>query len=322
MGGDGGSIPGRRDLVKEPGKVVTAEDVTYGASKDWKWTHCSISNNKLEMPIVCDYFGNLFNKEVVLTHWYHKTLTSEFKHIEKFKYDVIAINKDTLKWNTEHNTFECPITSIVANHKNHNFYLIRKCGCVMSQKALSMLCGGGGEDAWMANLQKCIICGRDIENKTENPLWIIPLNPSGSEKARLSELWNQHKDKIRAIIKQEKQPIKRANKNSSHNDDNEDKNENDSKEKEKNDANDNSNQSKKSEKQNKSKLKQQLKAELLRQKLEINKSAFGKRKFPETIDRAIENKKKKSKVFASLFTDNQDNNTTTYHFSGGGSGGL
>jgi len=193
MGGDGGSIPGRRDLVKETSKVKKPEDVTYGESNDWKWTHCSVSDNKLEMPLVCDFLGNLFNKEALLTQWYHKTLPNDFQHIEKFKYDVIPLNKDTLKWNTVENTVECPITNTVANHKNHRFYVIRKCGCVISQKALLMLCG----DTFMTTMEKCIVCNKDVENKTENSLWIIPLNPSKEDQLQLLEKWNTYKDNIR-----------------------------------------------------------------------------------------------------------------------------
>ena len=32
----------------------------------FRWTHCQLTNEKLEQPVICDEFGNLFNKGAVI----------------------------------------------------------------------------------------------------------------------------------------------------------------------------------------------------------------------------------------------------------------
>jgi len=62
------------------------------------------------------------------------------------------------------------------------------------------------------------------------------------------------------------------------------------------------NPNQKSKSKSNAKIKEEIRQELLKHKLENNKAAFQhKRKFPETVDRNIENKKKKIQSFCFTF---------------------
>ena len=68
MGNDGGSIPTRRELVKEAAKDPNNTQVkeTQTEKLQYYWSHCSLSQKPLSPPIVSDSTGNLYNKDAVL----------------------------------------------------------------------------------------------------------------------------------------------------------------------------------------------------------------------------------------------------------------
>ncbi|KAL8774537.1 MAG: hypothetical protein Q9209_000910 [Squamulea sp. 1 TL-2023] len=68
MGNDGGSIPTRRELVKEAAKDPNTTQVkeTQTEKLQYYWSHCSLSQNPLTPPIVSDSTGNLYNKDAIL----------------------------------------------------------------------------------------------------------------------------------------------------------------------------------------------------------------------------------------------------------------
>ncbi|KAI4098344.1 MAG: hypothetical protein LQ339_006495 [Xanthoria mediterranea] len=68
MGNDGGSIPTRRELVKEAAKDPNNTHVkeTQTEKLQYYWSHCSLSQKTLSPPIVSDSTGNLYNKDAVL----------------------------------------------------------------------------------------------------------------------------------------------------------------------------------------------------------------------------------------------------------------
>lgn len=68
MGNDGGSIPTRRELVKEAAKDPNSTQVkeTQIEKLQYYWSHCSLSQKPLTPPIVSDSTGNLYNKDAVL----------------------------------------------------------------------------------------------------------------------------------------------------------------------------------------------------------------------------------------------------------------
>lgn len=85
LGGDGGSIPLRQDLVKLKSKSEVldpegknVEDICMRfvlllirfflkireVVQRIRWSSCALSKQTLQAPIVADELGNLFNKEV------------------------------------------------------------------------------------------------------------------------------------------------------------------------------------------------------------------------------------------------------------------
>ncbi|KAL8943997.1 MAG: hypothetical protein Q9216_000706 [Gyalolechia sp. 2 TL-2023] len=68
MGNDGGSIPTRRELVRESAKDPSTTQIkeTQQEKLEHYWQHCALSQKPLSLPIVSDSTGNLYNKDAVL----------------------------------------------------------------------------------------------------------------------------------------------------------------------------------------------------------------------------------------------------------------
>ncbi|TQV99018.1 DUF602 domain-containing protein [Cordyceps javanica] len=71
MGNDGGSIPKRRELVKNAARTPTVSELkaTVLESLGHAWSHCTLSDASLDMEsAVSDAFGRLYNYEAILKH--------------------------------------------------------------------------------------------------------------------------------------------------------------------------------------------------------------------------------------------------------------
>lgn len=68
MGNDGGSIPKRRELVKEAARAKTTTEAkeTLQEQQEYCWTTCPLSQGPLKEPVVSDWGGNLYNKDAVI----------------------------------------------------------------------------------------------------------------------------------------------------------------------------------------------------------------------------------------------------------------
>lgn len=68
MGNDGGSIPKRRELVKEAARALTVSELKANAleSLGHAWTHDTITNESLDDNVVSDWRGRLYNYETIL----------------------------------------------------------------------------------------------------------------------------------------------------------------------------------------------------------------------------------------------------------------
>ncbi|KAJ4349965.1 Replication termination factor 2 [Didymosphaeria variabile] len=80
MGNDGGSIPKRRELVKEAAKAPTASQIkeARAESQEHAWNHCPLSSKPLSAPVVSDCLGTLYNKDSIL-----EFLLAEDGNVEK-----------------------------------------------------------------------------------------------------------------------------------------------------------------------------------------------------------------------------------------------
>ncbi|KAF2735013.1 DUF602-domain-containing protein [Polyplosphaeria fusca] len=70
MGNDGGSIPTRRELVKEAAKALTTTQVkeVQSEQQEYAWSHDPLSQKALARPVVSDSAGTLYNKESILEY--------------------------------------------------------------------------------------------------------------------------------------------------------------------------------------------------------------------------------------------------------------
>ncbi|TPX39012.1 hypothetical protein SeLEV6574_g07458 [Synchytrium endobioticum] len=157
MGCDGGSIPTRRELVKEKPKQVLPDATILILQQ---WFHCALSKEPLQAPIVSDGLGRLYNKEAVLSYLVNRQAYGDgdviCAHITSLK-DVTTLTlhpnpsyhaasnsreesavQTTTRTATLVSPFVCPITLKEMNGKQRFSYLTT-CGCVFSEAGLKQV---------------------------------------------------------------------------------------------------------------------------------------------------------------------------------------
>ncbi|KAF1921167.1 Rtf2 RING-finger-domain-containing protein [Ampelomyces quisqualis] len=70
MGNDGGSIPKRRELVKEAAKALTSAQLkeAQNEQQEYGWTTDPLTRKKLAAPVVSDAAGFLYNKDSIIEY--------------------------------------------------------------------------------------------------------------------------------------------------------------------------------------------------------------------------------------------------------------
>jgi len=147
MGCDGGTIPRRDELVRTKKKD---EQKDKNSERKFKWSHCTISQSKLEKPIVSCELGNLYSKASVLEVLLdknNKPVVAE--HIKGLK-DVKVLNltentaasagpsKGDSTVDMETSKYICPVVGLEMNGK-YKFIFLWTCGCVFSERAMKMV---------------------------------------------------------------------------------------------------------------------------------------------------------------------------------------
>eukprot|EP00485_Elphidium_margaritaceum_P005793 CAMPEP_0202690970 /NCGR_PEP_ID=MMETSP1385-20130828/5821_1 /ASSEMBLY_ACC=CAM_ASM_000861 /TAXON_ID=933848 /ORGANISM="Elphidium margaritaceum" /LENGTH=313 /DNA_ID=CAMNT_0049346311 /DNA_START=9 /DNA_END=950 /DNA_ORIENTATION=+ len=312
MGGDGGSIPGRDSLAKTKKVKKTAAQLTFGGSRVWDWTHCALSKEALQPPIVCDDLGVLYNKQALVEAMLSKSLPAQLSYIQKLRRDIVDCNvtmRDSVECadvNHEENggIFQCPISGLIGNGK-HAFVCLRKCGCVVSQRALKNIDGGS----------QCIVCGASLDENVDD-YTRIPINASHDTKQRLfSRIMAQRSAAHKHKHKHKKGDKAEEKTNVSVScDDQVDEVENGSNSIECSDVV----SSKKEKKKHKKQMKKDKLKLLQQQRTEnVHKNTISGHK--RLLDQAEENVRKKMKTshaFSSIFTRKQRD----FNFAGGGKG--
>uniref|UniRef100_A0A6G1SBZ3 Replication termination factor 2 n=1 Tax=Aceria tosichella TaxID=561515 RepID=A0A6G1SBZ3_9ACAR len=206
MGCDGGTIPKRKEIVKNKQRRPRQErDKGAGAAEQWQ--NCAICDWILKKPIVAGHWGHIFCKECVLQH------LIDYKQKETLmSYDLVAdkspildslhstkdIKALKLKENPDKDhastseeellrpDFVCPITGLETNGK-YKFVFSWNCGCVVSERAVKEV----------PNEEKCLVCQTPYK-----PFELVTINP---DKKDLEE--NQCKflaRKMHAILEKER----------------------------------------------------------------------------------------------------------------------
>jgi len=196
MGGDGGSIPDRSDLVRTRGKAQVADKRSQLVAV---WCFCALSKKPLEPPLVSCPLGRLYNKDAALEFLLSPPEDASdqrlvFLHIRSHK-DLVTLsltpnpnysNRSATKAQGEDvlssARWICPISMREMNGAV-KFVYNRPCGCVLSELAMREM----GESA----KETCPVCNVAL---TSGP---TTLNPVGEEKERMAAEWEEKKAKER-----------------------------------------------------------------------------------------------------------------------------
>ncbi|KAG9238764.1 Rtf2 RING-finger-domain-containing protein [Amylocarpus encephaloides] len=185
MGNDGGSIPTRRELVKEAARALNTSELkaTQQEAQGHAWSYCPLSNRPLATPIVSDWAGTLYNKDAILEQLLPKDAdvpASVIKEKEdvlqgrvKGLRDIVEV-KFTLSPDEEKNL--CPITSKELGPTTKSVYLV-PCGHAFSEVAIREVAG-----------ETCVECNEPY--KREDIIMILPSSKEDVERlaARASRL--------------------------------------------------------------------------------------------------------------------------------------
>lgn len=145
MGGDGGSIPNRVDMVKTKGyttsshgsmggavngiRRISSEHIDPRELRKTRMTTCALSGERLVKPVVVCRAGYLFNKEQVIRRLLDKTIPEDFSHITALK-DILELKNFP---------GVCPVNGRDLDDGVTRSEAMWPCGCVVSEKALSQV---------------------------------------------------------------------------------------------------------------------------------------------------------------------------------------
>jgi hypothetical protein len=170
MGGDGGSIPTRIDMVKVKGygsaqragqgsmgfsskgmRRIAEDSVDPREKRRLRMTRCALTENELRKPIVVDRCGNLFNKDEVIKRLLAKTLPNDL-------YPHITGLGDVLEVSMSDNSPTCPITGRSLADGVTKSEAFWPCGCVISEKGITTV---------SLDREKCTSCERPVVLRTK-----------------------------------------------------------------------------------------------------------------------------------------------------------
>ncbi|KAK3172086.1 hypothetical protein OEA41_004171 [Lepraria neglecta] len=186
MGNDGGSIPTRRELVKEAARDLSTTQVKeiQTEQQEHYWSTCALSHQPLSLPVVSDALGTLYNKDAVIDHLLSagqedkqdlQARGEAFKDRLRSLRDVVEVKLQVQdgdeKSSATKQTWICPVTGKALGPGVKAAYVV-PCGHAFSESAIKEM---GGES--------CLQCNEPYT--ADN---IIPILPtSQTEKDRLEQ---------------------------------------------------------------------------------------------------------------------------------------
>ena len=184
MGNDGGSIPTRRELVKEAAKNPTTTQLkeTIKEQQVFLWSTDPLSHKRLARPIVSDSAGNLYNKDALLQYLLpddgagslnkedcERVLEGRVKGLK----DVVEIQFEVSKDKNTKDGGEkwiCPVTSKELGPAVKSVYLV-PCGHAFSAEAIKEMKGNN-----------CLQC--DTLYEPDNVIPILPFSEEEMNRLR------------------------------------------------------------------------------------------------------------------------------------------
>lgn len=183
MGNDGGSIPTRRELVKEAARNPTTSELKESRQEQQQhhWTTDPISQKPLARPVVSDSNGKLYNKDTILEYLVEGTRKEEaeaatagaitgLKDIVEVKFEIDADASAKTNGNGAREIWKCPVTGDKLGPGSKAVYLV-PCGHAFSGAAIKEVSG-----------ERCVTC--DTEYASNDAIPILPT--AETDIARLS----------------------------------------------------------------------------------------------------------------------------------------
>ena len=172
MGNDGGSIPTRRELVKESAKPKTLTDVKEKQKEHLahRWSQCPLSHTALKRPVVADYAGDLYNKDAIIQY----LLPDDVSTLDKAEADAFLDGrvkglKDVVEdqFEVEHDEKKkvdkwiCPVTGKELGPAVKAVYLV-PCGHAFSHEAIKEM-----------KSSECVQCSQPYDASRD----VVPILP-------------------------------------------------------------------------------------------------------------------------------------------------
>ncbi|KAE8349244.1 Rtf2 RING-finger-domain-containing protein [Aspergillus coremiiformis] len=199
MGNDGGSIPTRRELVREAARAPSTAQVKEAQRElqEHYWKTCPLSHKPLMRPIVADCAGNMYNKDAILKFLLpdeeiegisskadcEEILCGRVKGLR----DVVELKFEIDTEQDQHPSSKqekcegwiCPVTAKQLGPNVKAVYLV-PCGHVFSEEAVRQLKG-----------EKCLQCNESYTE--ENVIPILPVKETDKQQlmARVQKLAEQ-----------------------------------------------------------------------------------------------------------------------------------
>ena len=205
MGNDGGSIPTRRELVKEAARDLSTTQVKeiQTEQQEHYWSTCALSHQPLSLPVVSDALGTLYNKDAVIDHLLSagqedkqdlQARGEAFKDRLRSLRDVVEVKFQVQdgdeKSSATKQTWVCPVTGKALRPGVKAAYVV-PCGHAFSESAIKEM---GGESCLQVRISigSTKLCLRHINLSQCNEPYtadnIIPILPtSQTEKDRLEQ---------------------------------------------------------------------------------------------------------------------------------------
>lgn len=163
MGNDGGSIPKRRELVKNAARAPTVSELKATAleSLAHSWTHCALTGAPLEIDdtVVSDWRGRLYSYEAVLRGLVSSDKPGESSPASRGIRSTRDIQK--IKFSRTGNQRTCPISMKEMGPTTKAVYLV-PCGHVFAEVAIKEI----QEEA-------CPECGEQF--RQDNVIPVLPV---------------------------------------------------------------------------------------------------------------------------------------------------
>ncbi|PHH75664.1 hypothetical protein CDD82_4331 [Ophiocordyceps australis] len=159
MGNDGGSIPKRRELVKNASRPPTVSELKATAleSLGHAWTHCGLSGAPLDLEnAVSDWRGRLYNYEAMLEALSSSSETADSSAVSLGITSLRDVAK--LKFSRSDNQWTCPISMKELGPATKAVYLV-PCGHVFAEVAMTE-----------TQASACPVCGQEFDSDNVIPL--------------------------------------------------------------------------------------------------------------------------------------------------------